>query len=75
MLAQEFEHRITNGLQLIASLLLLQSRAMTTPEASIQLSIAARRIDALGSVHHRENKKQETITEFVYPQSRCRSSR
>jgi two-component sensor histidine kinase len=26
---------------------------MTTPEASMQLSIAARRLDALGSVHHR----------------------
>jgi len=53
MLAQEFEHRVTNGLQLIASTLLLQSRTMTTPEASVQLSIAARRIDALGSIHHR----------------------
>jgi two-component system, sensor histidine kinase PdtaS len=53
MLAQEFEHRVTNGLQLIASALLLQSPTMTTPEASIQLSIAASRIDALGSVHHR----------------------
>jgi len=53
MLAQEFEHRVTNGLQLIASALLLQSRTITTPEASIELSIAARRIDALGSVHQR----------------------
>jgi two-component system, sensor histidine kinase PdtaS len=53
MLAQEFEHRVTNGLQLITSVLLLQSRTMATPEASIQLRIAARRIDALGSVHHR----------------------
>jgi len=53
MLAQEFEHRLTNGLQLIAGTLELQSRTMTTPEASIQLSIAARRIDALGSIHHR----------------------
>jgi two-component sensor histidine kinase len=53
MLAQEFEHRITNGLQLIASLLWLQSRAMPTPEASTQLSIAARRVVALGTVHHR----------------------
>jgi two-component sensor histidine kinase len=53
MLAQEFEHRITNGLQLIASLLSSQSRTMTTPEASIQLGIAARRIVALGTVHHR----------------------
>lgn len=53
ILAQEFEHRVANGLQLIASSLVLQSRAMTTPEASTQLCIAARRIDALGSVHHR----------------------
>jgi two-component sensor histidine kinase len=53
MLAQEFEHRVTNGLQLIASLLSLQSRTMTTPEARTQLSIAARRVVALGTVHHR----------------------
>ncbi len=53
MLAQEFEHRVSNGLQLIASTLVLQSRTMTTPEASIQLSIAASRIHALGSIHHR----------------------
>jgi two-component sensor histidine kinase len=53
MLAQEFEHRITNGLQLIASLLSLQSRAMPTPEARTQLTIAARRVVALGTVHHR----------------------
>jgi two-component sensor histidine kinase len=53
MLAREFEHRITNGLQLIASLLSLQSRTMPTPEARTQLSIAARRVVALGTVHHR----------------------
>jgi two-component sensor histidine kinase len=53
MLAQEFEHRVTNGLQLIASLLSLQSRTMTTPEARTQLSVAAHRVVALGTVHHR----------------------
>jgi two-component sensor histidine kinase len=53
MLAEEFEHRVTNGLQLIASLLSLQSRAMPTPEATIQMNIAARRVVALGSVHRR----------------------
>ena len=53
MLAREFEHRVTNGLQLIASLLSVQSRAMPTPEASTQLSIAARRVVALGAVHRR----------------------
>jgi two-component system, sensor histidine kinase PdtaS len=53
MLTQEFEHRITNGLQLIAGLLSAQSRTMPTPEARIQLSIAARRVVALGAVHNR----------------------
>lgn len=53
MLDQEFQHRITNGLQLIAGLLLMQSQTMSTPEAGIQLRIAAQRIVALGTVNHR----------------------
>jgi two-component sensor histidine kinase len=53
MLIQEFEHRVTNGLQLIAGLLSSQSRTMATPEAGIELSIAARRVVALGTVHNR----------------------
>ncbi len=51
---QEFEHRVLNGLQLVVSMLLLQSRS-ATPEASAQLSIAAGRIAALGRVHQRLN--------------------
>ena len=53
MLAQEFEHRLVNGLQLIVSLLSLQSRAATTPEAAEQLTIASQRVSALGRVHRR----------------------
>jgi two-component sensor histidine kinase len=53
MLAQEFEHRLINGLQLVVSLLSLQSRAATTQEAAAQLTIASRRVAALGRVHHR----------------------
>jgi two-component sensor histidine kinase len=53
MLAQEFEHRLINGLQLIVSLLSLQSRPATTPEAADQLTIAARRVASLGRVHRR----------------------
>jgi two-component sensor histidine kinase len=53
MLAEEFEHRLVNGLQIVVSLLSLQSRSATTPEAAAQLIIASRRVSALGRVHHR----------------------
>lgn len=50
--AQEFDHRLNNGLQLISSMLSLQSRT-ATPEASAQLITASRRVVAFGHVHHR----------------------
>lgn len=53
LLAQEFEHRLVNGLQMVVSLLSMQSRIATTPEAAAQLTIAAHRVSALGRVHHR----------------------
>ena len=53
MLAQEFEHRLINGLQVIVSLLSMQSRAASTDEATEQLAAAADRVAALGRVHHR----------------------
>jgi two-component system, sensor histidine kinase PdtaS len=52
LLVQEFEHRLVNGLQLIASLLSMQSRT-ASPEACAQLKIAAHRVAAFGRVHRR----------------------
>lgn len=53
LLTQEFEHRLVNGLQLIVSLLTLQSRAAPTSEAAAQLDIAANRVGAIARVHRR----------------------
>jgi two-component sensor histidine kinase len=53
LLKQEFEHRLMNGIQLIVSLLSLQSRTATTPEAAEQLAVAARRVASMGRVHRR----------------------
>src|ERR1700687_6057910 len=53
MLAQGVVQRRLNSLQVIVSLLSLQSRAATTVEAAAQLSIAAERVAAFGRVHRR----------------------
>jgi two-component system, sensor histidine kinase PdtaS len=61
MLAQEFEHRLINSLQIIVSLLSMQSRT-AGPEAAAQLTVAANRVASFGRVHrclhlldHQEN--------------------
>ena len=73
MLAQEFEHRLVNGLQVVVSLLSMQSRAATTPEAAAQLTIAGRRVSALGRVHHRLHllDHQEKVEFKQYLQGLC----
>jgi two-component system, sensor histidine kinase PdtaS len=67
MLAQEFEHRLVNSLQIIVSLLSLQSRN-AGPDAAAQLTIAANRVASFGRVHrglhlldHRENVEPTAI--------------
>jgi two-component sensor histidine kinase len=70
MLAQELEHRFLNGLQLIAGLLSLQGRTCArTPEAAFQLTSAARRIIALGRVHHqlhlRHHQENVELKQFM----------
>jgi two-component sensor histidine kinase len=53
LLAREFEHRLINSLQLITSLLSMQSRSATSAEAAAQLTIASGRVAAFGRVHRR----------------------
>jgi len=73
MLAQEFEHRLVNGIQLIVSLLSLQSRSAETPEATDQLMIAARRVGSLARVHRRLHllDHQDRVEFRAYLQNLC----
>lgn len=50
--AEEFERRLLNGVQMIASLLSAQCRT-ASPEAAAELTIAINRIVAFGHVHRR----------------------
>ncbi|MSP76817.1 MAG: hypothetical protein EXR12_11855 [Rhodospirillaceae bacterium] len=51
ILAREVDHRAMNSLQLVASLLNLQSRVTQVPETAQQLIIASNRVLAVARVH------------------------
>jgi len=53
VLNQESDHRLLNGIQMIVSLLSLQSRASTNAEVASQLAAAADRIATIGRIHNR----------------------
>jgi len=53
LLTKEADHRLMNDLQLVASLLSLQSRATANVEAASQLATAANRIATIQRVHRR----------------------
>jgi|HubBroStandDraft_6_1064221.scaffolds.fasta_scaffold140409_3 two-component sensor histidine kinase len=53
LLSQESDHRLLNGLQLIVSLLSLQSRMSDNPEVTAQLAAAADRVATIGRIHGR----------------------
>jgi len=51
VLGQESDHRLLNGLQMIMSLLSLQSGASANAETASQLAIAADRVGTIGRIH------------------------
>jgi two-component sensor histidine kinase len=51
--SQESDHRLLNGLQMIISLLSLQSRVSENAEVASQLAAAADRIATIGRIHRR----------------------
>ena len=53
VLSQESDHRLLNSLQMIVSLLSLQSRASENAEVASQLAAAADRITTIGRIHRR----------------------
>jgi two-component sensor histidine kinase len=53
ILSKESDHRLMNGLQMIVSLLSLQSRASANAEAASQLAAAANRVAMIARVHRR----------------------
>ena len=52
-LGKESDHRLLNSLQMIVSLLRLQSRASENAEAPLQLAVAANRVATIGRIHQR----------------------
>jgi two-component sensor histidine kinase len=71
---REFEHRLLNGLQLIASLLAVQSRGTKIPEAAAQLTIAANRVATLGRIqrHLHTLDQLESVEHKQYLESLCK---
>ena len=53
VLLREVNHRVANSLQLISSLIELQGRRATAPEAREMLKSAAERVEAVSLVHRR----------------------
>lgn len=73
-LNEESDHRLLNGLQLIVSLLSLQSRASGNAETAAQLSVAANRVAMVERVHRRLHSfdGERTIAFKPYLENLCR---
>lgn len=73
-LRSESDHRLLNGLQIVVSLLSLQSKAAASADVAQQLSIAAKRVATIERVHRRLhfNDGSQTVAFKEYLEDFCR---
>ncbi len=73
-LSSESNHRILNDLQMVVSLLSLQSRAAANTEAATQLAAAADRVVMIGRIHRRLHSLQgaQTVAFKQFLEDLCR---
>ena len=74
LLSRESDHRLLNGLQMVTSLLSLQSRLTKNGEAAAQLLIAANRVATIGSVHRslHASDNLESVDLTAYLEGLCK---
>jgi len=74
LLSSESDHRLLNGLQMVTSLLSLQSRLTKNDEAAAQLQIAANRVATIGSVHRslHASDNLESVDLTAYLEGLCK---
>jgi PAS domain S-box-containing protein len=69
MLVHEVDHRVKNNLQMISSLLAMQTRTIKDPEAKASLRGMLQRVEAIGTVHRRlyqsDDVQQFDLADFV----------
>jgi two-component system, sensor histidine kinase PdtaS len=72
-LRDESDHRLLNGLQMVVSLLMMQSRA-AAPDVAVQLAAAARRVKAIERIHRRLhiNDGTKTVAFKKYLETFCK---
>jgi two-component sensor histidine kinase len=73
-LRRESDHRLLNGLQMVVSLLSLQSRTAPTEATAAQLSIAANRVATIERIHRRlhNNDGAQMVAFREYLEEFCR---
>lgn len=74
LLRRESEHRLMNNLQMVVSLLSLQSRTEASAEAASHLSVAANRVAAIARIHRHLHSAdgQQNVALKQYLNELCR---